>query len=80
MKHRATSRKRLMTVTADVPLPASGPVAKGGIEIGELVSSHGETAFALLRLDRLEDARGDVTAAEIPVALHKPAWLAGASA
>ena len=80
MKHRATSRKRLLTVTADVPLPAAGPVAKGGAEIGELVSSHGEAAFALIRLDRLEETTGDVTAAEIPVALHRPAWLAGASA
>ena len=75
MKHRATSRKRVLTVTADAALPASGPVAKGGIEIGELISSHGETAFALIRLDRLEETTGDVTAAQIPVALHKPTWL-----
>jgi hypothetical protein len=76
MRHRATSRKRILTVTADAPLPAAGPVAKGGVEIGELVSSHGNTAFALIRLDRLEESQGDITAAEIPVALHKPAWLA----
>jgi hypothetical protein len=80
MKHRATSRKRILTVTADAPLPASGPVAKGGVEIGELISSHGHSAFALIRLDRLDDASGNVTAAQIPVDLHKPAWLAGASA
>jgi folate-binding protein YgfZ len=78
MKHRATSRKRILTVTAETPLPASGPVAKGGAEIGELLSSHGHTGFVLIRLDRLEEASGDVTAAQIPVALHKPAWLAGA--
>ena len=75
MKHRATSRKRILTATAEVPLPASGVVAKGGAEIGELISTHGNMAFALIRLDRLEDAQGDVTAAQIPVALHKPAWL-----
>jgi len=75
MKHRATSRKRILTVKAEAPLPASGIVAKGGAEIGELISTHGNTAFALIRLDRLEDAQGDVTAAQIPVALHKPAWL-----
>jgi folate-binding protein YgfZ len=80
MKHRATSRKRILTVTADVPLPVSGPVAKGTTEIGELISSHGNIAFALIRLDRLEESAGDVTAGEIPVALHRPAWLAGASA
>ena len=75
MKHRATSRKRILTVRAEAPLPASGAVTKGGTEIGELISTHGDTAFALIRLDRLEDAQGDVTAAQIPVALHKPAWL-----
>src|SRR5260221_3799804 len=42
MKHRATSRKRILTVTADVALPVSGPVAKGGAEIGELISTHGD--------------------------------------
>ena len=75
MKHRATSRKRILTVTADGSLPAAGPVTKGGVEIGELISTHGDTAFALVRLDRLEEASGDVSAAGIPVALHKPAWL-----
>ncbi|HYJ35863.1 MAG TPA: hypothetical protein VEV64_06880 [Rhizomicrobium sp.] len=75
MKHRATSRKRILTATAGVPLPASGTVTKGGTEIGELISTHGTTAFALVRLDRLEEAGGDVAAAQIPVALHKPAWL-----
>jgi len=75
MKHRATSRKRILTVTATEPLPASGPVVRGGVEIGELISTHGDTAFALIRLDRLEETQGDATAAQIPVALHKPAWL-----
>ncbi len=76
MKHRATSRKRILTVTANAPLPAAGPVTKGGVEIGELISTHGDTAFVLVRLDRMEEAHGDVTAAQIPVALTKPVWLA----
>ena len=75
MKHRATSRKRILTVRAEAPLPASGAVTRGGTEIGELISTHGNIAFALIRLDRLEESQGDVTAAQIPVALHKPAWL-----
>ena len=75
MKHRATSRKRILTVQAEVPLPTEGAVTKGGAEIGELISSYGQTAFALVRLDRLEEANGDVAAAGIPVTLHRPAWL-----
>jgi folate-binding protein YgfZ len=76
MKHRATSRKRILTVTADVALPVEGAVTKGGVEIGEVVSSQGQTAFVLVRLDRLEETSGDLAAAGIPVVLHRPAWLA----
>ena len=75
MKHRATSRKRILTVTADISLPAAGTLTKGGADIGELISTHGHTAFALVRLDRLEETSGDAAAAGIPVALHRPAWL-----
>ncbi len=75
MKHRATSRKRILTVTGAAPLPATGPVTKGGVEIGEMIASHGDTGFALVRLDRMEETIGDVTAAQIPVALFKPKWL-----
>ncbi len=75
MKHRATARKRILTVTAETDLPASGPVTRGGSEIGEILSSHGKHAFALVRLDRLEETQGDVTAASVPVTLTKPRWL-----
>jgi folate-binding protein YgfZ len=80
MKHRATSRKRILTATAGIPIPSAGPVTKGGVEIGELISTHGNTAFALVRLDRLEETTGQIVAGEIPVALARPTWLAGASA
>ena len=75
MKHRATSRKRILTVTGEAPIPATGPVTKGGVEIGEMIASHGNTGFALVRLDRLDETSGDVIAAQIPVALVKPVWL-----
>jgi folate-binding protein YgfZ len=78
MKHRATSRKRILPVKAEAPLPAPGAsVTRGGTEIGELVSVHGTQGFALVRLDRLEETSGDVSIGEIPVALSKPSWLAG---
>jgi hypothetical protein len=79
MKHRATSRKRILPLTAATPLPASGPVSRGGVEIGELIASHGPLAFALIRMDRLGETGGDITAAQIPVTLNRPAWLAAAS-
>ena len=81
MKHRATSRKRILTVAAKSALPApDASVTRGGAEIGELVSVYGNHGFALVRLDRLEETSGDIRIGEIPVELKKPAWLAGASA
>ena len=81
MKHRATARKRILTVTADAPLPAAGAaIRRGDAEIGELLSNHGRRGFALVRLDRLEETQGETRAGEIVVALKRPAWLAGASA
>ncbi|MCX7281188.1 MAG: hypothetical protein NTX21_06480, partial [Alphaproteobacteria bacterium] len=77
MKHRATSRKRILPVMADDALPAPGAsVTRGGTDIGELVSVYGNQGFALVRLDRLEETNGEVRIGEIQVALTKPAWLA----
>ena len=75
MKHRATARKRIVTITAQADLPASGPVTRGGSEIGEILSAYGSIAFVLVRLDRLAETQGEITAASIPVALTRPAWL-----
>ena len=80
MKHRATSRKRILTVAGDAALPAPGAsLTRGGADIGELVSVYGNRGFALVRLDRLEETSGDVRIGEMPVLLNKPAWLAGAA-
>ena len=79
MKHRATSRKRILPVTAEAPLPAPGTaLIRGGTDIGELISVHGGNGFALVRLDRLDETSGDIRIGEIQVALKKPAWLAAA--
>lgn len=80
MKHRATARKRILAVTAQDDLPQSASLTRGGSEIGEILSSYGMRGFALVRLDRLAETQGDVAAGEIPVALTRPKWLAGAPA
>src|ERR1700733_8436572 len=65
MKHRATARKRILTVSADGTLPAPGAaIRRGDTEIGELVSNHGMRGFALVRLDRLEETKGEIRAGE----------------
>lgn len=76
MKHRATARKRILTVRAQAPLPAPGtPLAAGGQEIGEILTVDGNNGFALVRLDRLAESTGQAMAGEISVALIKPTWL-----
>jgi folate-binding protein YgfZ len=75
MKHRGTARKRLLPVNGDA-LPASGTVSAGGKDIGEMMSSYGSRGFALIRLDRLEEAAGaQVTVENKSITLEKPNWL-----
>jgi folate-binding protein YgfZ len=76
MKHRATSRKRILAVTARQPLPPPGtPLTAGGLDIGEILSDGPDGGFALVRLDRLAESSGPITAGEIAVALVRPPWL-----
>jgi tRNA-modifying protein YgfZ len=58
MKHRGTARKRVARVRigADAPPPGT-PVRDGQLTIGTLGSSSGREALAMLRLDRVEDAK-----------------------
>lgn len=76
MKHRATTRKRILSVRADAALPPPGtPVTAGGQEIGELVSTYGDKGFALVRLDRLEAHEEKPRAGDIAIVLTRPSWL-----
>jgi folate-binding protein YgfZ len=78
MKHRGTARKRLLPVVSAIALPPiDTPVRAGERDIGEITSSYGIRGFALVRLDRLDEA-GDapLTAGDsIGVKLSKPSWL-----
>jgi len=58
MQHRGGVRKRILRVRIDGPAPAPGaPVLDGQLPVGTLGASAGGEALALLRLDRVEDAR-----------------------
>lgn len=58
MKHRGAARKRVARVklSADPPSPGA-PVLDGELPVGILGSSSGREALAMLRLDRVEDAK-----------------------
>jgi folate-binding protein YgfZ len=79
MKHRGTARKRLLPILStdgsNVP-PRDTSVTAKGHAVGEIVSTYDARGFALIRLDRLEDA-GDAAlrAGDAQVTISKPAWL-----
>ncbi len=76
MKHRGTARKRILTVRADSALPPPGTtVTSDGHELGEIIATYGSEGFALMRLDRLDEAKASPTAAIVPITVIRPAWL-----
>jgi folate-binding protein YgfZ len=77
MKHRGTARKRLLPVVTEDDSPLlSGDISVTGRPIGEVVSVHGSRGYALIRLDKLEEAAaGTFLAGEKSVRIAKPAWL-----
>ncbi len=76
MKHRGTARKRLLAISADA-LPAPDTAVRAGEkDIGEIAATYGRRGFALIRLDRLDEAQGaPVSAGSSVIELIKPAWL-----
>ncbi len=73
MKHRGTARKRVARVKmlAD-PMAPGTPVLDGALAVGTLGSSCGREALAMLRLDRVEDAKAagrELTAGGVGLAL-----------
>ena len=76
MKHRGTAKKRILAVRADRALPPPGEkLMAGDLEIGGIISTYGSDGFALMRLDRLEQAKASLTAASIPLTVMIPPWL-----
>ena len=73
MRHRGGARKRLVKVKVAGEPPAPGtPVMDGELAVGTLGSSAGGVALAMLRLDRVEDAKAagrGLTAGGVGVAL-----------
>ncbi|MGH6736392.1 MAG: YgfZ/GcvT domain-containing protein [Methyloceanibacter sp.] len=78
MQHKSTTRKRIVPVEGDAPLPPSGTeVVAGDLPLGPLGSVSGASGLALLRLDRAEEAlaRGTpLTAGAVKITLRRPAF------
>lgn len=74
MKHRNLVRKRLVPVRIDGAAPDPGtPVYRDSTQVGEIRSSAGGLALALLRIDAIEDGAA-LRAEAATIRPEKPAW------
>ena len=78
MEHRGTARNRIVPVTAGNFAPDAGvPVMAGDRQVGTTGSHAGNRGLAMLRLDRVADARAagiPLTAGGVVIEPGKPAW------
>ena len=78
MQHRGTARRRVVAVTAEATLPASGTeLLAGGKPIGSLGTVTGNRGLAIVRIDRAGEAIAAATpilAGEMIVTLSLPSW------
>lgn len=78
MQHRGTTRRRVVIVSGDAALPASGTeIVAGGKPVGTLGSVSGNKGLAIVRIDRVGDAlaRGvALSVGDVAVSLALPAW------
>lgn len=78
MQHRGTARRRVLIVSAEGPLPASGTeIGAAGKSLGALGSTAGRQGLAIVRIDRVKEAMDaglPITAGNVTVTLAIPGW------
>ncbi|SCY08150.1 hypothetical protein SAMN03159288_01300 [Rhizobium sp. NFACC06-2] len=78
MKHRGTARRRVVTVSAEGALAASGTeITADGKPVGALGTVCDNRALAIVRIDRIADALASGTpllAETVPVTVALPVW------
>jgi len=78
MEHRGTARNRVVPIAAESFVPDAGvPVLAGDKPVGLTGSHAGNRGLAMLRLDRVADARAagiSLIAGGIPIEARKPDW------
>ena len=78
MQHRGTARRRIVTVSADAALPATGTdIRAGGKALGTLGTVAGQKGLAIVRIDRAGAALAagsPISAGDVPVTLTLPVW------
>lgn len=68
MQHRGTARSRILPIVCDADAPAKGTeIRSGAVLIGEVLSSVGPQALALIRTDRLAEATAPLLAGTVSI-------------
>ncbi len=76
MEHRATARSRILPVTFDgIAPPYESEIRSGDKMIGTVLSTSGNQALALVRLDRLAEAALPLLTAGVSTRVQKPSWV-----
>ena len=78
IEHRGTARNRVVPVAAEGDAPGAGlPVMAGDKQVGLTGSAAGSSGLAMLRLDRIADAKAagtPLTAGGVTITPRKPDW------
>lgn len=78
IEHRGTARNRVVPIAADGNAPSAGvPVMAGDKQVGTTGSAAGSQGLAMLRLDRIADAKASgtpLTAGGVTIRPRKPDW------
>ena len=75
MEHRQSARSRIVPVTLVGTAPPKGSEIRSGEKpVGTMLSSAGNRALALIRLDRLAEASQPLLSGSVSVSVLKPRW------
>jgi hypothetical protein len=78
MQHRSTARRRVVILSADASLPATGTeITIGGKPIGALGTVAGDRGLAIVRIDKAGEAMAagePILAGDVPVTVTLPSW------
>ena len=76
MEHRTTARSRILPVQFDgAAAPRDTAIKSADRIVGSVLSSAGNLALALIRLDRLNESEQPLLTDGVRAHVHKPAWV-----
>jgi tRNA-modifying protein YgfZ len=75
MQHRGTARNRILPVMFAGIASSGAAIQSGDTVIGEILSASGGRALALVRLDRLADAKAPLLSGPVRIHVIKPNWV-----